>query len=627
MKKLLSFIVIICMAIGLPIKVHADDVKTYQAPIIKSMSLDNNPSIPIDSHQYLKANIDIEVKEKCTYIDLVYINETTQSAETLTMEYDKGLNQYVVYLEPQLQYKGEFFKFLFARVYSGGDDINIAAEFAYYTPYSKEQLNQYQDIVNQFTTQGGELDFHYSQSTIQNMDILLNYFIDDQVPCIEDNLVQWKNTNIIQPGLASLQFKVNDFNQSGVCQATVLYTLDGMTHAEVTDTDVTGIIKDHSMMSIDIPISRYADAKNTFKVYGILLRDYSNKYHIYYNGHEENVDEFYNWFNYLNNAAEVKESPIQIEQPTFTKYQTYDKMISSSSTSFINDIKSIEDGQTVVINYAGQSVIPKEVFEAIQGKNITLIFDVIGMYYDEGIQWVIHGKDITNPKTIDLAVEVTYKNDKVNNENKELVDLVYREFVTRETANKELLEKIKAQEGSEYYVQYLSQFDMKKDNFYEKLILEYMKYEKAQLVFKKNGELPSKMTIRYNPDYTFRGYLNDSALHCYFVDGDEYVLIQDDIQASKDNCYEFDITHNSTYVLMTEKIVEDIPQEDTPNDGVIDIEDTPDIDDKQEEPKQEENKNEKPQVTDTSDYSSIMTYSVMLLGAIMILKYMKTKKE
>lgn len=74
------------------------------------------------------------------------------------------------------------------------------------------------------------------------------------------------------------------------------------------------------------------------------------------------------------------------------------------------------------------------------------------------------------------------------------------------------------------------------------------------------------MTIRYNPDYTMRGYINDEKLNCYYVHDGEYELVQEDIEKSLDGCFEFTITHNSTYILQSEKIknIETPSHEDDP---------------------------------------------------------------
>lgn len=598
-----------------------NDVVTYKAPIIKSMSLQNDLANKIDAGQYMKLNLDIEYENKLD-ISLVYKNETTNNNEYLNVSYDERLKEYLVYLEPEMQYKGESFKFLYAITYTFGEQLfNVRTEMAYYTPFSKEELKNY-DVDLESTKIGDECKYVYSMSAIKNMDILLNYSQDTQFPCIEETTAVWKNKDIVQPGIATLQYKVNDFGESGVEFATVIYELNGKVHFESTHSDVTGVIADHSLLETSIPISRYDDAQNTFKVIGLFLVDYSKKCHVYYaDTDDENIDKIYEAYN-LDAMSDIENTPITIEQPTFTKYQTYDKMINSHSSTFISDMKTVQEGETIVVNYSHVRLIPEEIFSIIQGKDITLIFDIVDSHNDKGVQWVINGKDITNPKAIDLSTEMRMTNDKVNNKNQEIVDIVYNELVTRETANNELLNKIKAQEGTEYYVNYLSNFDIQKDNFYEKLVLEYTKYERNELVFKNNGELPGVMTIRYNPEFTFRGYLTDMNLNCYYVNGDQYELIKSDIPVSLDQCYEFDITHNSTYLLTMQELVKKDEEVITPTEPDQDETVIPDND------KVIDNKPVETKPVETFDSTSYMIYFMSsFMGLAVIRKYFKFKNK
>lgn len=603
-----------------------NDVVLHKAPIIKSMSLQNDSTNKVDAGQYMKLNLDVEY-ENMFSISLIYRNETTKELNNLNVSYDKRLKEYLVYLEPAMKYEGESFTFLYAIAHTFSDEAyNVRTEMAYYTPFSKEELKKYEVDLESMKI-GDEYKYVYSMSTIENMDLRLNYSQDTQFPCIEDTTVVWKNKDIVQPGIATLQYKVNDFGESGVEFSTVIYELNGKIYFESTHTDVTGIIADHSLLETNIPISRYDDAQNTFKVIGLFLVDYSRKCHVYYNDtDEENLYKIYEAYN-LDAMSDRENTPITIEQPTFTKYQTYDKILNSHSSTFINDMKAVQEGETIVVNYSRVSLIPEEIFSAIQGKDITLIFDTIDEYNDKGVQWVINGKDITHPKAIDLLTEVRITNDKVNNENKEIVDMVYRAFVTRETANIELLDKIKAQEGTEYYVNYLSNFDIQKDNFYEKLVLEYTKYERTELVFKSNGELPGTMTIRYNPEYTFRGYLTDVNLNCYYVNGDQYELIKSDIAASLDQCYEFDITHNSTYLLTVQELVKKDEEVVTPSDPDQDETVIPDNDEVNEN-KPVETKPVETKPVETFDSTSYMIYFMSsFIGLIGIRKYLKLKNK
>lgn len=66
----------------------------------------------------------------------------------------------------------------------------------------------------------------------------------------------------------------------------------------------------------------------------------------------------------------------------------------------------------MLCDISGKKIIPKEFFDKLKEKDITVVFeDIYGETYDKtGIQWVVNGKDIVN-ETKDIDMSVTLGND------------------------------------------------------------------------------------------------------------------------------------------------------------------------------------------------------------------------
>ena len=88
------------------------------------------------------------------------------------------------------------------------------------------------------------------------------------------------------------------------------------------------------------------------------------------------------------------------------------------------------------------------------------------------------------------------------------------------------------------------------------------------IVFAENGVLPGKATIRIKADYTFRFIEGYEKLKLYFYNSseDKYKPLGDSISLSNDGFYEFEIEHNSRYVMTDKDIkVELLTNEETDN--------------------------------------------------------------
>lgn len=65
-------------------------------------------------------------------------------------------------------------------------------------------------------------------------------------------------------------------------------------------------------------------------------------------------------------------------------------------------IRQSQTGDTVTIDMNGASVVPKDVFDTIKGKDLTVVFEL-----GEGISWSINGQSITDDNLKDINLGVT----------------------------------------------------------------------------------------------------------------------------------------------------------------------------------------------------------------------------
>ncbi|MEE3343512.1 MAG: hypothetical protein VZS44_05435 [Bacilli bacterium] len=171
----------------------------------------------------------------------------------------------------------------------------------------------------------------------------------------------------------------------------------------------------------------------------------------------------------------------------------YDLVTSTVDDDIISRINNTKDDAIIMIDSTNNYKISKDIFKSIKGTNKTIYIET------GGIQWVFNGKDIKKPK--DIMVNV-------------LVDVFYNDNLG---------------ENKEDYI---------------------------ALVFYDNGRLPGKAKIRVKTDYTFKYSYGVKDLISYYYNDkeDKYKLQNNKINLTNDGFYEFDISHNSTYVLSNKKI-------------------------------------------------------------------------
>ena len=67
--------------------------------------------------------------------------------------------------------------------------------------------------------------------------------------------------------------------------------------------------------------------------------------------------------------------------------------------AILNTINSADDGDTIIIDMNGATVLPKTILEGITGSDITLVLDM-----GDGFEWEINGNDVTAPRDVDMGV-------------------------------------------------------------------------------------------------------------------------------------------------------------------------------------------------------------------------------
>lgn len=240
-----------------------------------------------------------------------------------------------------------------------------------------------------------------------------------------------------------------------------------------------------------------------------------------------------------------------------------------------------ENGKTVLINISeAKPIIKKEVFEAIAGKNVTLIFEKIYDYAassessDEGLQWIMHGEDIDISKAkdinayfyIEVSTDYTWLNEQEEKHNSKIPSLDIEE----EMAWEEYIDQTKNyfdENGWGDVVSMIESMQEPGEDFID--ALSRIAYPPCvKFVFADNGELPGKSTIRFKPAYSMRYFLNDYDLNLYYIDEQtgEFELIYDDIDKHEEGYYQFDLYHNSEYALAN-KPANGVTSDDNGNSG------------------------------------------------------------
>lgn len=318
---------------------------------------------------------------------------------------------------------------------------------------------------------------------------------DDVAPIIETITMQ--THTVKKPGVLPIHLKFAEADELKMI-TVYLRRLGG------TEQDILNYTKEYatkeskSEITLKMPIATDTVSAEYY-VERIELKDYSGNERMYFNdavetGYGEKDGKAFMDDHYDDTviAYFAENKAIVVEDEFDVAFE-----LSLSNKKLLNKINSMEEGKTGRIYIDGKGIATKDLFEAIKGKDKTLVF------YKDSYQWVFNGKDVSSPKDIKLKIKM------------EMVD------------------------GTEY-------------NGPKQLL---------QIDFEDNGELPGKANVRIKSDYVYEVYELSEAMYLYYLNPDseklEYEKSSDIeyILDGTDHWCQFDITHNSTYMVSSEKIV------------------------------------------------------------------------
>ena len=202
--------------------------------------------------------------------------------------------------------------------------------------------------------------------------------------------------------------------------------------------------------------------------------------------------------NLLNDSITIKKEIVDTKNVVFNN--------DSYNNTILNNIRLSDDNAVIRVTADTNSIISKEIFEAIANTKRTLIVN----YKDS--EWVFNGIDIKNPKDIDASMLIS---------------------------------------------------EISSEDFYNSKISAGLGDNTMILKFADNGNLPGKVLIRLKSEKLDKIFKEES-IFVYFYDKDVDSLYKVATEVHKTNgYYEFYINHNSSYVLSGKKIDDSYVSEDT----------------------------------------------------------------
>jgi len=318
---------------------------------------------------------------------------------------------------------------------------------------------------------------------------------DDIAPIIKTITLQ-KET-IAKPGVLPIDLVFEEEDE--IKKVTVIVRRNGATEQEIYNFTKEFATKEKkSSYTVKFPI---ATAMNSDKYYieRIEVYDYSGNSRLYtaYGLEypylvEGNTTYMVDHYDKLKKAAFTTHCMFNVEDEFDVDFE-----VALSNADLLSKINAMGAGKTGKIFIDGKGIATAAMFEAIKGQDKTLVF------YNNNYQWVFNGLTVSNAK--DVTLKVTF----------DMVD------------------------GEEYSIS-------------EKML---------KINFASNGELPGPANVRIKSDYTFELFEMTEAMYLYYLNPQTDKLdyeTQSNIEYildGSDHWCQFNITHNSTYMVSGKKIV------------------------------------------------------------------------
>ncbi|MCR5227030.1 MAG: hypothetical protein K6E27_07450 [Eubacterium sp.] len=319
----------------------------------------------------------------------------------------------------------------------------------------------------------------------------------------------FESATVKRPGVAKLKLEVQD--AVGVIWADVVLTgLQGksMGNFEMSGTAECSPVTD-GYVTVDIPVSE-SEYLGSYQPMNIDLKNARGNHTFYKVAIKSNIskadvaglsgtyDESLKSF--VSDTLTFNDEAIKAPSITLTDVDDYYTRSNIMNPDLISIIEATPSGKTVgvYIDEHSDGILPKAAFDAIKGKDVLLVA------YKDSYQWLFRGTDITgNTKDIDLRINVEQVDKSVYNIDEDAV----------------------------------------------------------KVEFKPNGELPGKSTIRLKSDYLYSLKGIKGKLYLYYNNNGSYELIPDsnfDLSLDgSDKWCNFDITHNSEYIVTGSEIKKD----------------------------------------------------------------------
>lgn len=359
--------------------------------------------------------------------------------------------------------------------------------------YDAENKSYYFDDGNAYLIDEGNGNFNaYIKD---NAMVTVKSNGDDVAPII-NNITLHKDT-ITKPGVLPITLELKEPDE--VMDVVIIIHKNNATEQENYDHMVSFETKSkHSTINFNFPIKTSMNS-DEYYIESITIKDYSGNERTYSVSDETGDFFIVDGKQHLADRFDLSYKAGFTTTGYFNVKDEFDVAfeVSLSNKNLLTKIDEMSEGHAGKIFIDGNGIAPKALFDAIKGTNKTLIF------YNNNYQWIFNGLTINNTK--DIQLKITFS----------MVD------------------------GTDY-------------NVTGNLL---------KIDFASNGELPGAANIRIKSDYTFEIFKMTEAMYLYYLNpnidaltyesGSDIVYVLD----GSDHWCQFDITHNSTYMVSGKKFI------------------------------------------------------------------------
>jgi LPXTG-motif cell wall-anchored protein len=199
----------------------------------------------------------------------------------------------------------------------------------------------------------------------------------------------------------------------------------------------------------------------------------------------------------------VRPAPVTITITTKVNGEEKTESFTGTTADVATLISNADKKANITLDANGDKVIDKEIFDALKGTDKTITIE------QNGVQWIFNGKDIINEaKSIDVTVNVAYPKNTTSSDKDKLTDM------------------------------------FKDDNV---LVIS----------FAENGTLPGKATVRVKLDEEWIEAHDKNNIYIYYFNPEtnKGELIAKNLKVDSLGYVEFDITHNSDYIVADKDLI------------------------------------------------------------------------